>query len=201
MLGMIEINLLPPEFRVPDRTPIGMFLAIIVGICVVGGIGVYELNLSSELTQKERLNGELTTKREQAKAEKEKVDKLRVELTKAKKRQGAIVEISQSKILWSQKLTQFGQIMAQYPNVWINRLSFNPGGQGGGTLSLGFFLAGDYKDVGAFRERLLADVKFWYHFGPTQGTDSLTTLDNGGPLASQNYKGSVVQFDMSIPVN
>src|SRR4051794_30551221 len=116
---MIEINLLPQEYRVQERTPLGLFLTIVVGICTVGAIGVYEINLKKELAAKELEKGRLQQEKERTDKEKENVIKLEKEIDIAKKRQETIIEISQSKIIWSQKLIQFGKIMQEYPDFWI----------------------------------------------------------------------------------
>src|SRR5581483_6127413 len=127
MLGMIEINLLPQEYRVQERTPLGLFLTIVVGICTVGAIGIYWINLKKELAQKELDNTRLKQEKEVTDKRKAEVVALEKEIETAKKRQETIIEISQSKIIWSQKLLQFGKIMQEYPDFWIDRLQLQKG--------------------------------------------------------------------------
>ena len=47
MLAMIEINLLPPEYRVQERTPLGLILTIVLGMLTVGAIGIYGIDLKT----------------------------------------------------------------------------------------------------------------------------------------------------------
>lgn len=202
MLGMIEINLLPQEYRVQERTPLGLFLTIVVGICTVGAIGVYEINLKKELAAKQLENQRLTAEQERTAKEKEAVVKLEKEIEIAKKRQETIIEISQSKIIWSQKLIQFGKIMAEYPDFWIDRLSLQRGGDRPGRLTMTFYALGnDIRKAAAFRERVQSDTNFWYHF---EKFDAPLIRVNGpgspSPLTTYGYNGPTMYFDVAIPV-
>jgi Tfp pilus assembly protein PilN len=198
---LIEINLLPLEYRVQERTPLGLFLTIIAGICVVGAIGVYELDLRKKLSNAQADNERLTKERDTWKAEKEKVDALRERIKKAELRQNTIIEISQSKIAWAQKLAQFGAIMKDYPKFWIERLNLARSGTGG-TLTLNFYAVGDnLRDIATFRERVIQDTNFWYHFDKFDSPRQTITAKGGGPLGKYNaYDGPVMYFDVNIPV-
>jgi hypothetical protein len=201
MLGMIEINLLPQEYRVQERTPLGLFLTIVVGICTVGAIGVYEINLKKELAAKELQKTELLREKADTDKKKEEVIKLEKEIEVAKKRQETIIEISQSKIIWSQKLIQFGKIMAEYPDFWIERLSLQRGGDKG-RLNMNFYALGnDFRKAAAFRERVINDTNFWYHFekfdSPSIRVSSQTTSQ---ALIKMGYTGPSMYFDVSLPV-
>jgi hypothetical protein len=201
MLGMIEINLLPQEYRVQERTPLGLFLTIIVGICTVGAIGVYEINLQKDLAAKELEKGRLTAEKERTDKEKEAVVKLEKEIDIAKKRQETIIEISQSKIVWSQKLIQFGKIMAEYPDFWIDRLNLARSGDRGGKLSCNFYALGnDLRKAAAFRERVISDTNFWYHFEKFDAPSIRVQQKGGGPLAKYGYDGPLMYFDVQFPV-
>jgi Tfp pilus assembly protein PilN len=200
MLGMIEINLLPQEYRVQERTPLGLFLTIVVGICAVGAIGVYEINLKKELAAKQLENQRLTAEKERTDKEKEAVVKLEAEIATAKKRQETIIEISQSKIIWSQKLIQFGKIMAEYPDFWIDRLSMQRGGDKGGRLTLNFYALGsDLRKAAAFRERVTSDTNFWYHFERFEAPNVRVESRTASPRLA-GYVGPSMYFDVSIPV-
>ena len=204
MLAMIEINLLPQEYRVQERTPLGLFLTVIVGICTIGAIGVYEINLQKDLAKAQGENENLKKDLEASQKKKEAVQKLEKEIEIAKKRQETIIEISQSKIIWSQKLIQFGKIMAEYPDFWIDRLSLQRGGgQDHGKLTLNFYALGsDLRKEANFRDRIINDTNFWYHFekfeAPTVRVNPGGSA--GGPLAKYGYTGPTMYFDVTIPV-
>ena len=51
MLAMIEINLLPQEYRVQERTPLGLILTIVLGMLTVGAIGIYGIDLKNQLAE------------------------------------------------------------------------------------------------------------------------------------------------------
>jgi hypothetical protein len=128
------------------------------------------------------------------------VIKLEKEIETAKKRQETIIEISQSKIIWSQKLIQFGKIMAEYPDFWIDRLNLQRGDKG--RLSLNFYALGsDLRKAAAFRERVISDTNFWYHFEKFDAPSiRVNQGGTGGPLAKYGYTGPSMYFDVSFPV-
>jgi len=200
---MIEINLLPQEYRVQERTPLGLFLTVVVGICTVGAIGVYEIRLKKDLADKQNENMGLKAEQEKTAKDKADVVKLENDITVARKRQETIIEISQSKIIWSQKLVQFGRIMQEYPNFWIDRLNLQKGGgTDKGRLTLNFYALGNnLKDVAAFRKRVTEDTNFWYHFDKFDAPRvTVPQGGSGGPLAKYGYTGPVMYFDVTIPV-
>jgi hypothetical protein len=200
MLGMIEINLLPQEYRVQERTPLGLFLTIVVGICTVGAIGVYEINLKKELAAKELQKTELLREKAETDTKKEEVVKLEKEIETAKKRQETIIEISQSKIIWSQKLIQFGKIMAEYPDFWIERLTLARGERG--RLNMNFYALGnDFRKAAAFRERVINDTNFWYHFEKFDSPSIRVSQVTSTPaLTKMGYTGPSMYFDVTLPV-
>lgn len=197
---MIEINLLPQEYRVQEKTPLGLFLAVIVGICVNGAIFTYQLSLKNELTKQQQKNTLLKQEKERTDEEVAKVRKLEQEIAVAKRRQETIIEISQSKIVWSQKLIQFGRIMQDYPNFWIDRLNLARAGTAG-QLTLNFYSTGnDLRTVAAFRERLQSDTNFWYHFDKFNSPRVTLTPAGAGLLSKYGYTGPLMTFDVQIPV-
>jgi len=204
---MIEINLLPQEYRVQERTPLGLFLTVVIGICAVGAAGVYDIRLNKDLTNAQEQNAKLKDEQQKSAARKAEVQKLEKEIEIKKKRQETIIEISQSKIIWSQKLVQFGRIMAEYPNFWIDRLALQKGGGNDkGKLTLNFYALGNnLRDVAAFRKRVLEDTNFWYHFdkfdAPRVTTPQATSgAKGGGILSKYGYDGPIMYFDVTIPL-
>jgi len=201
MLGMIEINLLPQEYRVQERTPLGLILTIVLGMLTVGAVGIYGIDLKNQLSAETAKNVQLSAERDKLKLEAEKIDALHKAIDTAQKRQNAIISISQSKIVWSQKLIQFGRIMANYPDFWIDRFSMAKGGKGAGTVTLSFFTTGsDLRNVAQFRERLTSDTNFWYHFTILDAPRT-TIQEGGGLLATYGYKGPVMYFACTMPLN
>jgi len=201
MLGMIEINLLPQEYRVQERTPMGFILTVVIGICVVGGIVIYGFSLRQQLAEATDNNGRLQEREKKAKEIEAKVDKADAEIKNAQKRQNTIIEISQTKILWSLKLVQFGRILVDYPSFWIDRLALERGRGTSGVVTLQCYALGqDLRNIARFRERLKGDTNFWYHFEGLESYSEQRVL-NGGPLSTyDSYKGPVMKFNVSMPV-
>jgi Tfp pilus assembly protein PilN len=201
VLAMIEINLLPQEYRVQERTPLGLILTIVLGMLTVGAIGIYGIDLKNQLASETAKNISLTQERDKLKLEVDKIEKLKKDIQTAQKRQDAIINISQSKIVWSQKLIQFGRILAAYPDFWIDRLSLTKGGQGAGNVTLGFYAVGsDLRNIAQFRERMTGDTNFWYHFDHLEAPRTSVTDKGGGPLGVYGYKGAVTYFACTMPL-
>jgi len=197
---MIEINLLPQEFRVQERTPLGLILTIVLGMLTVGAVGIYGIDLKNQLSKATEENGRLTKERDERKADADAVGKLKKDIETARKRQDTIINISQSKIVWSQKLIQFGRILEKYPDVWVDRLSLARGGKGAGTITLGFFVVGsDLRNVAQFREKLTGDTNFWYHFDRLEAPRT-NIQEKGGPLGVYGYTGGVTYFACTMPL-
>jgi len=194
---MIEINLLPQEYRVQDRTPLGLLLTVVVGLCAVGAISIYWIDRKKELAAVENKNARLTEMRDTTAKERQAVEKLKKEIETAKKRQETIIEISQSKIVWSQKLVQFGKIMAEFPDFWIDRLQLSKADKSKLTLTF-YALGSDLRKVAAFRERIESDTNFWYHFERFEAPR--TSTSSSGPLRKYGYEGPTMNFDVVIPV-
>src|SRR5687767_986405 len=122
---MIEINLLPQEYRPRDSTNVPLLLTILGGIVVVCGLFFTWMKLQSEVRELENGNRELAKKVADLEREAKNIDKLNEEIARQKSRQETIIEISQSKVMWSQKLEQFSDIMRGYRNFWITSLTLS----------------------------------------------------------------------------
>ena len=101
---MIKINLLPPEFRQADGTPLPVFLLILVGL-VVAALGVVALVWMNQLVQinSETLAGLKNVQRQLIKITAER-DKLNRELAEKRAQKNTILRIRKNRILWAKKL-------------------------------------------------------------------------------------------------
>ena len=106
---MIDINVLPEIFRPAVRSARGLALVVVFGLALVGMPAASAFDERAALARATRRNQDLLSEREVARQEKAKVDALRVQIAQAERRQNTIVEIAQSKICWSQKLTQLSR--------------------------------------------------------------------------------------------
>lgn len=109
---MIEINLLPPEFRAKSGTPIARFVAIVGGVVVVAAaLGIFAWTHLIELARVRDLRA---TREEEAdgqdRRKKYSLD-LQAEIDMFERRRTAIQTINRSRTLWSQKVDQLFDIV------------------------------------------------------------------------------------------
>jgi hypothetical protein len=110
---MIRVNLLPPEHRPAQGTPFGHFVTILASILVALGAGglwgwTHFVQLPGARDLKAMRQAELDAKAPLVKRSKD----LAAELTAYRDRRLAIQTINRSRVLWSQKLDQFFDIVA-----------------------------------------------------------------------------------------
>ncbi len=149
---MIQINLLPPEYRKAESTPIARFVAIIAGaVLVTSALVAYGYVHYNELRGVREVRGateaEFTNKKLQADISKS----LQTEINAYEARRKAITKVASSRVLQSRKLDELldvfhngGDKSAYF--VWLKSLSVKPprasrrGKQTtGGTISFGGF--------------------------------------------------------------
>jgi hypothetical protein len=104
---MIEINLLPAEYRAKSGTPIARFVAIVGGVVVVAAaLGVFAWTHLIELARVRDLHA---TKEEEAVGKELRMKHslgLQAEIEMFERRRTAIQTINRSRTLWSQKVDQ-----------------------------------------------------------------------------------------------
>lgn len=195
MLGMIEINLLPSEFRPREKTNLPLMVTVAAGMAVVGGLILFGMNKNSELatlkTDLERKQEKLDRLNERVKA----VNDLENRIAAARARQDTIITISQSKIMWSLKLQQFSQIMGEYQGFWIDQMTLSKSRTKPSLRVECSATGSSLRDVAKFRESLKNDPNFFYHFGDLEsGQVRITPLPEGW-----NYTERM-DFTMTLPL-
>jgi cell division protein FtsB len=125
---MIQVNLLPPEHRGASGTPVGRFVAIIVGVVLfIGASCAYAYTHFIQLAKVEEVRD---LRREEAATKETQRDRsiaLQKEIDEYQQRRRAIQTINRNRILWSKKLDQFFDVAtgragdAAY-NVWLEEL-------------------------------------------------------------------------------
>lgn len=163
MLGMIEINLLPQEFRPSKGTNFPLMASVAVGMFVVGGVILYGIKLKNELAALNSHYKELDERRITLEAEVKKVKDLKAEIARQKARQDTIIEIAESKVMWSLKLQQLSELMKDFPGFWVKRMQLTKSSKS--SLSMDVSATGsDLRRVARFRDTLKNDPNFFYHF-------------------------------------
>lgn len=163
MLGMIQINLLPPEYRQPSGANMPLVLAAVLGVTTVLGMIFWWFTLSQEVTQ---LEGTLQTKQgeeQKLQAQKKEVQAIETEIGDLTARQDTIIDISQSKVMWSLKLEQLSDLMSKYKDVWVDSIRLLPGANPQLTMGCSA-LDYDLQRLASFRRALKEDPNFAYHF-------------------------------------
>jgi hypothetical protein len=192
---MIEINLLPAEFRPREKTNLPLMVTVAAGMLVVGGIILFGIRKNSELatlkTELERKQNKLDRLNERVKA----VNDLENRIAAARARQDTIIEISQSKVMWSLKLQQFSQIMGDYPTFWIDQMTLTKSRTKPSLKVQCSSTGSSLRDVARFREALKSDPNFFYHFSDLEsGEVRIQPLPKGW-----NYSERM-DFSMTLPL-
>jgi len=171
VLAMIEINLLPPEYRPREKTNFPLMMTVAAGMLVVGAIILYGIKLNNELAALNSEHKSLSKAKVELEADVKRVRELKGKIAREKARQDTIIEISQSKVMWSLKLQQLSQLMDQFPGFWVQRMTLTKSTKGA-TLDMQVSATGSsLREVARFRDALKNDPNFYYHF------DDLVSLD------------------------
>ncbi len=108
---MIQINLLPPEYRPRTGTPVARFVAIVVGIVMVlSAGGAYAYTHFIELSKVKELKQSREEEVKSMEMQRDRSLRLQQEIDMYQQRRVAIQTINRSRTLWSRKLDQFFEI-------------------------------------------------------------------------------------------
>jgi Tfp pilus assembly protein PilN len=190
---MIEINLLPPQYRSVERTPLPVFLSLIGGLVLIGAafFGLLIMVKSAQRADEER--GQLEALRDKKKKEAEAVDQLQRDIQEAEGRVNTVLGIAESKIYWAIKLEQLMRVLPDY--VWFDSLSI-ASRPTGGELRLACNARGTgLERFTSFKQALRTDTNFFYHFDGIEAP-VINVVKAGKDYFDQEY----LQFQMSLPV-
>jgi len=190
---VIHVNLLPVEYRKAESTPVGRFLAIVVGAVLVTsalvGYGyVHYSSLKGVREVRASVEAEHANKVAQAQIAKA----LKTEIAAYRARRTTIQNVAKARILQSRKLDEFldvvhaGNDRTQY-YVWLGKLSVKPGrakrrgqAQSGGSWSFGGWAeTTEFSRVTNFRDALRKDTFFEDFDSISQPNFKAVTWDDG----------------------
>ncbi|MFC1706379.1 PilN domain-containing protein [Planctomycetota bacterium] len=191
---MIEINLLPPQYRAVERTPLPVFLGLILAICLIAGAVVFMV-VKVKKTQVLKTDlAQVKLELEAAKKAEKEYDKLIAKITEAEKRIKTVLGIAKSKIPWALKIEQLLEIMPR--SVWIENLSLVSDGKGGGTMSFGANARGtSLQRITEFKQILRSDTNFFYHFERI-----LTPMVQTIPPGDEFAEPLILSFQVTLPL-
>ncbi len=122
---MIEVNLLPPEYRRVERTPLPRFLVFIVGVAAIVASLFYLISVGYFRINREKGRSEDLKKQvELQKGQLLDYDRLKTEIASFEARKSALEQMWHSRILWSVKFDQLSDLVPSY--VGLTRLEFTP---------------------------------------------------------------------------
>lgn len=196
MLAMIEVNLLPVEYRPPEKTNFPLVVTIAAGVLVFMGVVVWGLGVNADLAAARSDRDKLTEQATALEAEAKQVRDLKSQVDRAKTRQDTIIQISQTKIMWSLKLQQFSQILGNFNGFWLQRLALAKRGKIGDALTMQMSATGSsLRDVARFRDAIKRDPNFFYHYSDLQSSPvQVVALPEG-----YNYKEEM-DFQLTLPL-
>jgi hypothetical protein len=129
---VIQINLLPPEYRKSEATPIARFIAIVVGaIVVTSGLVAYGFVHYSILKGAREVREATEADYVNKKAQADVSLALQAEIDAYETRRRAIQQVAKGRILHSRKLDEFLDIIHSPPEkgayfVWLKDLAVKP---------------------------------------------------------------------------
>ncbi|MDF1665355.1 MAG: hypothetical protein P1V97_26575 [Planctomycetota bacterium] len=175
---MIEINLLPEEFQRSEGTPVPMVLTIVIGVIVVGSLSAFLFKSIDSRRNLSQSKDKKVADRDKWRKQAAKLDGIVKEINQMKKREETIIDMSRSKIFWSQKLFQFSEIKARFKRFWVESITMSQEGLSGRLTMNCFAFDSTRADIGKFRTALTTDTTFFYHF--KSATMTRVTLVKGG---------------------
>lgn len=152
---MINVNLLPNEFRKRERTPIRIFLATMAASVVVAGTGgAFAYLRFGQLASEVQTLARLTEDRQAMEGQVKHHAALTTEVGEKEKWQQAIKDLRNGRITWSRKFDQLIDLVSQASDqgrylIWFTDLAVTQtvdGKTNGGTVSVKGLSSGD--DVG-----------------------------------------------------
>jgi len=211
---MIEVNLLPEEYRRTEITPLPRLITIVVGvIVVVGGFFLLMqkyLNIRSAKALRDDNRGRV----ERAEKVIEEYNRLRSEINEIETRLSAIKDIWQSRLLWAIKLDQLADVVPNY--VGLTSLSLDEprgrtrAGRGaiGGTLKMKCISASDNeKRLANFLRTLKGEIRSENRDVPEEVSkeffaDFVEVISSGwSKRESDEYvEREFLEFDLELPV-
>jgi cell division protein FtsB len=123
---MIQVNLLPPEYRAAAGTPVARFVAIVAGVVlVIGASCAFAYTHFIQLAKVREVKGLREEEAASKEIQKERSLALQREIGEYEERRRAIQTINRNRVLWSRKLDQFFDIVAGRDSsysAWLDEL-------------------------------------------------------------------------------
>lgn len=173
---MIEINLLPVDRRPVERTPLPRFVALLVGILVVGAELFYAfLYLAIWIPHDETSLAELRVNAKRKKVEAEEADKYQKAIDELNVRTKAVIQLIRERNqtwVWTPILDHLDEPSVLPEEVWLTKFDLKPpSGRSSGTATVNGFVRGGaherYDKLADFVRNLSTDEVIGKRFAVT----------------------------------
>lgn len=183
---MIKVNLLPPEYRKVEGTPVARLATTIAGVflvaCAAGVWGYVHMAVLAQVREeREQKEFDLASLKAQA----ERSQSLLREFKEYQRRRETIEKIGASRNLWSKKLDELADLIHNKGDtkrhlVWLAAIRTQQG-RGNSPCRLVFngWSGGDYSRLSGFNADIKKDETFFQDFygvDPPEGKE--TTIDD-----------------------
>jgi Tfp pilus assembly protein PilN len=191
---MIEVNLLPEEYRRAERTPLPRFIVILVGVALVASLGLF---LTKKYLDVKEARNDKAAKEKALQGYQDDIaqyNELVAKINEIKVRTTAIEAIWQSRLYWAVKLDQLADLVPNYVGLTGLKLEEprgivrGRGEAGGGNLFMSCISASENeRRLANFRRVLKGEIQ---PFSPDVPKDMGETffLDFTGEIEDYGYK-------------
>lgn len=185
---MIEINLLPPEYRHVERAPMAALLGVVFALAILGGLGFYYILMLSETENMRITSKQRADHLKQVELAAKEVDRLEAEKVAAEQRLNYIKALARRRLPWGLKLTQFQNIVAEARDIQVTRLSLQTFGQTY-KLVVDVTIRGEAGSHTEMLNHFYNDHSFMHHFEESPATD--TVVDAKEKIVKTKFEFSV----------
>lgn len=167
---MIKVNLLPPEYRKVEGTPIARFVALVAGVFLtasaMSGWAYVHFGMLKEVRdERVRLEEELV----QLQAQAERSQALANEFKEYEKRRDTIEKIGDGRVLWSRSLDQLADLIhndgdTSRHEVWLRDITTSRSGTSARLKFKGFSGGEEWSRLSDFHRDLKESEDFFSAF-------------------------------------
>ncbi len=186
---MIRINLLPPEYRKVEGTPVARLVTTVAAVALVAGaVGLWGWYHFAVLAQIREQRAQKEEELASLKAQADRAASLEKELKEYQRRRDTIEKIGASRILWSKKLDELADIIYDKGDtkrhlVWLTSLRTGNGRVPTSPAQLiinGYSGGGEYHRMSDFNNDIKKSEEFFSDFfrvDPPEGKQIAWTDD------------------------
>ncbi|MCX7703140.1 MAG: hypothetical protein N2234_03440, partial [Planctomycetota bacterium] len=175
---MIRINLLPPEYRKIEKTPIGFFIAFLISVVIACLSAVAFAYLFIDVKSANKVLKGVEEEKEKLYKEVAEIEELRKKLQEYSRRQFVIMAIRSGRIYWSRKLDLLAELTPK--NIWFSTMRMEqkapisateasaPNIDGGCLAVEGFLKGVKFDDLADYRTTIQRNRIFYSDFSYTK---------------------------------